>query len=115
MIAVCAINSPTPLRPTRLYQFSAPGRRRRPKSEPDWRYAHAGMGDLEVAPLSLHSDAMETFQAQLTRRLSDALSSAGLPFAGEVTPATDPRFGDYQSNAAMVLAKQRGENPRRLA
>ncbi|HKR52951.1 MAG TPA: arginine--tRNA ligase, partial [Chthoniobacterales bacterium] len=58
---------------------------------------------------------METFQAQLTRKLSDALSSAGLAFAGEVTPATDPRFGDYQSNAAMVLAKQRGENPRKIA
>src|SRR5437868_7277925 len=58
---------------------------------------------------------METFQAQLTRKLSDALSSAGLPFAGEVTPTTDPRFGDYQSNAAMVLAKQRGENPPKIA
>ncbi|PYK96575.1 MAG: arginine--tRNA ligase, partial [Verrucomicrobia bacterium] len=58
---------------------------------------------------------METFQAQLTRKLSDALSSAGLPFAGEVTPATDPRFGDYQSNTAMVLAKQRGESPRKIA
>ena len=73
------------------------------------------MADLEVAPPSLHSNAMETFQAQLTRKLSDALSSAGLPFAGEVTPATDPRFGDYQSNTAMVLAKQRGENPRKIA
>src|SRR5690242_12235216 len=58
---------------------------------------------------------METFRAQLTRKLSDALSSAGLPFAGEITPATDPRFGDYQSNAAMVLAKERGENPRQIA
>jgi len=68
------------------------------------------------SPLSVYTpDAMETFQAQLTRKLSDALSSAGLPFAGEVTPATDPRFGDYQSNTAMVLAKQRGENPRKIA
>src|SRR5947207_15036271 len=58
---------------------------------------------------------METFQAQLTRKLSDALSSAGLPFAGEVTPTTDPRFGEYQSNAAMVLAKQRCENPPKIA
>ena len=58
---------------------------------------------------------METFRAQLTRKLSDALSSAGLAFAGEITPATDPRFGDYQSNAAMVLAKERGENPRQIA
>jgi len=35
--------------------------------------------------------------------------------AGELTPASDPRFGDYQTNAALVLAKQRGENPRVLA
>src|SRR2546423_77628 len=58
---------------------------------------------------------METFQSQLTRKLSEALSSAGSPLAGEVSPATDPRFGDYQSNAALVLGKQRGENPRKIA
>src|SRR6184192_730759 len=58
---------------------------------------------------------METFQWQLTRKLSEALSSAGFPFAGEVSPATDPRFGDYQSNEALVLGKQRGENPRKIA
>jgi arginyl-tRNA synthetase len=58
---------------------------------------------------------METFQSQLTRKLSEALSSAGFPLAGEVSPATDPRFGDYQSNAALVLGKQRGENPRKIA
>jgi arginyl-tRNA synthetase len=32
--------------------------------------------------------------------------------AGELSPATDPRFGDYQTNAALVLGKQRRENPR---
>jgi len=58
---------------------------------------------------------METFQSLLSRELSRALSAAGLPAAGEVVPATDPRFGDYQTNAALVLAKQRGENPRALA
>ncbi|MGZ5552238.1 MAG: arginine--tRNA ligase, partial [Chthoniobacterales bacterium] len=58
---------------------------------------------------------METFQAHLARQFSQALAAAGLPDAGEVTPATDPRFGDYQTNAALVLAKQRGENPRALA
>ncbi len=58
---------------------------------------------------------MDTFQALLERRLASALSAAGLPRAGEVTPAADARFGDYQTNAAMVLAKQRGENPRALA
>ena len=58
---------------------------------------------------------MQTFQALLAKKLSDALRAAGLPDAGELTPASDPRFGDYQTNAALVLAKQRGENPRVLA
>ena len=59
--------------------------------------------------------AMETFQAILARKLSEALTAAALPQAGAVTPATDARFGDYQTNAALVLAKQLGENPRALA
>ena len=58
---------------------------------------------------------METFQSLLAKKLSDALAAAGLPSAGDVTPATDPRFGDYQTNAALVLGKRRGENPRTLA
>src|SRR6266481_472818 len=57
---------------------------------------------------------METFQSLLAKKLSEALAKAGLPTAGEVTPATDPRFGDYQTNAALVLGKQRGENPHAL-
>jgi arginyl-tRNA synthetase len=62
-----------------------------------------------------HEFLMETFQARLARKLADALAAADLPQIGDVTPATDPRFGDYQTNAALVLAKQRGENPRALA
>src|SRR5213080_447962 len=58
---------------------------------------------------------METFQSQLAKKLSNALKAADLPAAGELTPASDPRFGDYQSNAALVLGKQHGENPRVLA
>ena len=58
---------------------------------------------------------METFQTLLARKLADALAKLGLPNAGELTPATDPRFGDYQTNTALVLGKQRGENPRTLA
>src|SRR3979411_493008 len=55
---------------------------------------------------------METFQALLTQKLAEALTTAGLPPAGAVTPATDARFGDYQTNAALVLAKQLGQKPR---
>src|SRR5438477_7603995 len=58
---------------------------------------------------------METFQQLLANRLSDAMARAGLPTAGELTPATDVRFGDYQTNAALVLGKQLGKNPRTLA
>lgn len=36
-------------------------------------------------------------------------------FAAMVKPAGDSRFGDYQANAAMPLAKQVGKNPRELA
>ena len=58
---------------------------------------------------------METFQSLLAKKLSEALAKAGLLNAGELTQATDSRFGDYQTNAALVLGKQRGENPRDLA
>ena len=58
---------------------------------------------------------MNTFQSTLAKALSGALAKAGLPEAGELTQATDPRFGDYQTNVALVLGKQRGENPRALA
>ena len=58
---------------------------------------------------------MQTFQSLLAKKLSDALANAGLLTAGELTRATDPRFGDYQTNVALVLGKQRSENPRALA
>jgi len=58
---------------------------------------------------------MQTFQSLLAKKISDALRRTGLPEAGELTQATDPRFGDYQSNVALVLGKQRRENPRALA
>jgi len=58
---------------------------------------------------------METFQTILGKKLSEGLAKAGLPNAGELTPATDPRFGDYQSNAALILGKQRSEKPRDVA
>jgi arginyl-tRNA synthetase len=57
-----------------------------------------------------------TPQAVLTERLHAALVACGLPpERGEVAPAADTRFGDYQANAAMVLAKQVKANPRELA
>ncbi|MFM8887088.1 MAG: arginine--tRNA ligase, partial [Chthoniobacterales bacterium] len=57
-----------------------------------------------------------TPQAALTLRLRAALAACGLPpERGEVVAAADTRFGDYQANAAMVLAKEAKRNPRELA
>ena len=57
-----------------------------------------------------------TPQAVLTQRLHAALIACDLPpERGEVTVAADTRFGDYQANAAMVLAKEAKTNPRALA
>lgn len=55
----------------------------------------------------------------LTHRFSEALVAAfGSDFAGVdplVVAATNPRFGDYQSNIAMSLAKKLGQKPREIA
>lgn len=61
-----------------------------------------------------------TIPTQLSEKLLAALQSVlgeNLPegFAPAVTPSQDLRFGDYQSNAAMMLAKQVRSNPRALA
>ena len=61
-----------------------------------------------------------TIPQQLSEQLTAALKSVAgveLPdgFVPAVTPSQDLRFGDYQSNAAMVLAKQVKTNPRALA
>ena len=59
---------------------------------------------------------MPTAREVLAGRLRAALESLGLdPSRAEVVQAADPRFGDYQSNAAMVLAKEKKTNPRQLA
>jgi arginyl-tRNA synthetase len=57
---------------------------------------------------------METIPTLLEARLKTAL--AGISDANPmVMPATDTRFGDYQTNVAMILAKQQRANPRQLA
>ena len=57
-----------------------------------------------------------TLQQDLESRLAAALTTVlGAPATAAVTAAADLRFGDYQTNAAMVLAKQQKTNPRALA
>ena len=61
---------------------------------------------------------MPTVASQLQTLLCRALATLpDMPadFEASVTPAADTRFGDYQANAAMTLAKARRTNPRALA
>ncbi|TWT98592.1 arginine--tRNA ligase [Stieleria varia] len=57
------------------------------------------------------------------QRLQDALTTCPITaslesldsYASMVRPTTDPKFGDYQVNCAMPLAKLVGSNPREVA
>src|ERR1700722_20390507 len=57
---------------------------------------------------------METIPPPLVSRLKTALAGIS-DIDPMVMPATDPRFGDYQTNVAMILAKQQRASPRQLA
>jgi len=53
----------------------------------------------------------------LEERISAAMAAATgrSDCAAIVTPSTDPKFGDYQANGVMALAKKIKTNPRKLA
>ena len=59
-------------------------------------------------------DVMETISSLLAQRLRQALTDYP-DLAIQVSPTTDARFGDYQSNVAMILAKRLKSNPRAVA
>ena len=57
-----------------------------------------------------------SLQSQLQQRLVAALRAAGIEESlAVVTASADTRFGDYQTNAAMVAAKALKKNPREVA
>ncbi len=58
---------------------------------------------------------MATPRELLTQRLKDALGKSFPDTLPEVVPASDPRFGDYQTNVAMVLARKNRLPPRDVA
>jgi arginyl-tRNA synthetase len=55
--------------------------------------------------------------AHLRHRFAAATPEGGDPlaFASAVRPNTDPKFGDYQANGCMAVAKAQGKNPREVA
>ena len=58
---------------------------------------------------------MDTVSALLTSKLRAALAEIAPDAEPHVSTATDARFGDFQTNIAMILAKQQRANPRQLA
>ena len=57
---------------------------------------------------------LQELRTRFERVLSD-YSPEPAALAQQIRPAQDARFGDYQANFAMALAKSRGVNPQELA
>lgn len=59
----------------------------------------------------------DILRARIAAALAKTSKASDIPgdFVVSVTPTNDPQFGDYQSNAAMVLAKSLKTNPRGFA
>jgi arginyl-tRNA synthetase len=56
---------------------------------------------------------IDILEERITGAMGEVTGREGFPAI--VRPATDPRFGDYQANGIMALAKKTKANPRRLA
>ena len=59
---------------------------------------------------------MSTIQQLLEEKTAAALTAvSGLSAPALVNPAANPKFGDYQANGVMAVAKTQKKNPRQLA
>ena len=60
---------------------------------------------------------MKTVLERIESRISDVIAevTGQMGFPALVKSATDPKFGDYQVNGVMAIAKQLKTNPRKLA
>jgi arginyl-tRNA synthetase len=59
---------------------------------------------------------MSTIQQLLEEKTAQALAAAsGISAPALVNPAANPKFGDYQANGVMAVAKTQKQNPRQLA
>nr|WP_228546951.1 arginine--tRNA ligase [Candidatus Neptunochlamydia vexilliferae] len=81
------------------------------------------MGNFETSPLDnfgeyphhhlLMENLSEQLQEQATKILKELFPT--VEPGADITQSTNPRFGHYQCNSAMKLAKQLKENPRKVA
>ena len=58
-------------------------------------------------------NVLEFFRQRFAQAIAD--ESQRPAFADAVRPATDPKFGDYQANGSMAIAKAAKRNPRDIA
>lgn len=59
---------------------------------------------------------MDNLQTILERKTRAALALAlGQELEAEITPSTQPQFGDYQCNSALKIGKELGKSPREIA
>lgn len=58
-------------------------------------------------------NVLEMFRRRIAQAVPEESQRAD--FADAVRPATDPKFGDYQANGAMAIAKAAKRNPREIA
>ncbi len=66
--------------------------------------------------IEILEEKISTAMAAVTGQLVTAERAvAGKDCTAIVSPATDPKFGDYQANGVMALAKKLRTNPRKLA
>ncbi|MGB0716123.1 MAG: hypothetical protein ACPGXK_09610, partial [Phycisphaerae bacterium] len=57
---------------------------------------------------------MSSLRHILGVRVRAALEAMGIDAEPHIMPSNNPKFGDYQSNCAMSLAKAQKRNPREL-
>jgi arginyl-tRNA synthetase len=60
-------------------------------------------------------NVLHALQHKLRAALTGLLADDPAPYAAMLKPAADARFGDYQANCAMSLAKVLGQKPREIA
>lgn len=58
---------------------------------------------------------MRSMLQTVSQRVVDAMTSLGVTGDSQLRPAQDEKFGDYQCNAAMGIAKKLGRSPREVA
>ena len=70
---------------------------------------------VESILLITMNSIIEQLRIKLTQALTASFGLARADIDSMVVPTSNPNFGDYQSNVALSLSKQLGQQPRAIA